>query len=481
MNFPWSLIINIGIISAALLIATFIRTRIRFVQRFLIPNALVAGFILLILYNFVLPKYGLTNEGFGMLVYHLLNISFIAMTLRKGNGKVRKSRGTIFATSVSVLSQYALQAFLGLLVTFLLIKTIFPDLFPAFGFLLPLGFVLGPGQAFAIGSGWEPMGFTGAGTVGLTFAAIGFLWACFGGVFLINYAIQRGWLNKEQIELLNSRRIRSGLMKKGVERPIGSFMSTETEAIDPFTYHIALVMVVYLISYFLLKGLGLLLAFAGPLGVDLATNLWGINFVFSAIVALGFKAFAKGAKFEYTFDNGTLTRISGFSVDLMVTAAIGAISLVVVGKYIVPILILSTIGGVLALISVPWFCSRIFTDHRFQRMLVIFGVSTGTMPTGLALLRVIDPDFETPVARDYMFSSGLTFVFAIPFIMIINLPAYSATHGNPILFWLAVAVAFAYLLFVLVSYFLISKRRGIRKPKEIWLRGQDMETDSDIA
>ena len=34
----------------------------------------------------------------------------------------------------------------------------------------------------------------GAGDVGLTFAAMGFIWACFGGVFLINLGIRKGWL-----------------------------------------------------------------------------------------------------------------------------------------------------------------------------------------------------------------------------------------------------------------------------------------------
>ncbi len=33
-----------------------------------------------------------------------------------------------------------------------------------------------------IGKGWEELGFAGAGSLGLTFAALGFLWACFGGV-----------------------------------------------------------------------------------------------------------------------------------------------------------------------------------------------------------------------------------------------------------------------------------------------------------
>ncbi len=468
MNFSWGLILDLGIISMALLLSTFIRSRVFFFQKYLIPNALTAGFILLLLYNFVFPILDLSSDRFGEMVYHLLNISFIAMTLRRIPEKEKQGDSAIFATSISVLSQYALQALLGLLVTFLFMSTIFPNLFPAFGFLLPLGFVLGPGQAFAIGNGWELMGFAGAGTVGLTFAAVGFLWACFGGVFLINYGIRRGWVNREQIEILRSKDVRTGLFQKHEKKPIGSRLSTETEAIDSLTFHLGLVFFTYLLSYLLLRGLTALLSLIGPLGYELAVNLWGINFVFSAVVAMLVRFVAQKLDVDYTFDNHTLSRLSGLSVDVMVTAAVGAISLVIVGQYIIQILVLSIIAGSIALILVPWFCSRIYTDHQFHRMLLVYGVSTGTMPTGLALLRVIDPNFETPAASDYMFSTGITFVLAIPFILSINLPAYSVSKDNPQLFWLAVAVSAGYLLFVVISFLIISKRRAVHKASHIW-------------
>jgi ESS family glutamate:Na+ symporter len=152
----------------------------------------------------------------------------------------------------------------------------------------------------------------------------------------------------------------------------------------------------------------------------------------------------------------------------MVAASIGAISLVIVEKYILQIIIMSIFGGIFALWLVPWFCSRIFTDHQFQRMLMIYGVSTGTLPTGLALLRVIDPNFETPVASDYMFSTGITFVLSIPLILSLNLPAYSFTQNNPLLMWLAVAVTFGYLIFVVISFLLISKKRAVAAAHHIW-------------
>ena len=480
MDFSWGLVLDLGIISIALLISTYIRAKIPFFQKFLIPNALTAGFILLLFYNFILPNIQLTTDRFGEMVYHLLNVSFIAMILRKPPEKTNKGSSPIFATSVSVLSQYALQALLGLLVTFIFMSTVFPNLFPSFGFLLPLGFVLGPGQAFSIGSGWEPMGFTGAGTVGLTFAAVGFLWACFGGVFLINYGIRRGWVKKNQIAILQKTDVRTGIYHKNEEKPVGSKLSTETEAIDSLTFHLGLVFFTYLLSYLFLKGLTAILSLAGPLGYELAVNLWGINFVFSAVMAMIVRKASEKIKVDHTFDNKTLSRLSGISVDIMVAAAVGGISLVVVGNYIIQILMLSTIAGTLALIFVPWFCSRIYTDHQFHRMLLVYGVSTGTMPTGLALLRVIDPNFETPVASDYMFSTGITFLLAIPFVLSINLPAYSATQSNPQLFWIAIAVSAAYLLFAITFFFIISKRRAVASASRIWYpRQQELQTQGN--
>ncbi len=468
MNFSWALFIDLGVISAALVLATLIRAKVRFFQRYLIPNALTAGFILLPLYNFVFPQLGISSAGLGELAYHLLSISFVAMALRKAPPGGTRGDKRIFATSVAVLSQYALQAALGLLLTLLFIMTIVPQLYHSFGFLLPLGFVLGPGQAFAIGSGWEVSGIAGAGSVGLTFAALGFIVSCFGGVFLINYGIKRGWLERRYVDVLNEQGVKSGVYARDAARPVGSNLTTETEAIDSMTFNTAIVLLVYFAAYLFLQTVTAALSLIGPLGQELAVNLWGISFIFASLIGLLFKAIFFGLKIEYILDNATLNRISGLSVDIMVTSAIAAISLVVVSRLIVPILVLSAVGTVLAGLTVPWICSRIFRDHQFHRMLIVFGVSTGTLSTGLALLRVIDPDFETPVASDYAYASGITFVLAIPFILSINLPVRAYITGNMFFFWLAVAVSCGYLLFVAISYILLSKHRAFAKPTKVW-------------
>ncbi|NQV16734.1 sodium:glutamate symporter [bacterium] len=468
MNFPWNMFLDLGVISIALLLATWLRARVLFFQKYLIPNALTAGFILLPFYNFVAPFLGMSEIGLGAIVYHLLSISFISMSLRKPAYTKRKGDKSVFGTSVSIISQYSLQSLIGLLLTFMFMSTIMKTLFPAFGFFMPLGFALGPGQAYAIGEGWVDMGFKGAPDVGLTFAAVGYMWASFGGVILINMGIRRGWLGQAQIEKIKAKRFRSGVLGRDDDLQVGSRLTTESEAIDSASYNLAVVLMVYLFTFLLLKGLGLALSFAGNLGNDLAVNLWGISFVFAAMVALIVKTVMIKLKLEHTLDNGSLTRIAGNSVDIMVAAAVGAISLTVVMQYWLPILVISSIGGFVTFVSVIWISSRIFVDYQFHRALIIYGACTGTMPTGLALLRVVDPDFETPVATDYMYSAAVTFFLVIPFILAINLPAYSVSKDNPLLFWAAVGVALAYLLFVIISHRIISGKRAFGQLGKLW-------------
>ncbi len=468
MDFSWKIAIDAGVISCALLLATFLRTKLRFLQRFMVPNSLTAGFILLPVYNYLMPALGYTQHRLGDLVYHLLSISFIAMTLRAKPPAAKRSRdGSVWAMSTIILAQYALQAGFGLLATWALFSTIAPGLNPAFGLTLPLGYAMGPGQAYAIGKTWEPMGFEGAGTVGLTMAALGYLWACLVGVGLVNYGIRKGYLRST--EAYGDRAMRTGILTPGADRPICARGTTDLEAIDPLSFHAAAVAFTYLLSFLLLTGLGALLGLAGKAGRDLATNLWGMNFIFSALTAIVVRKVMDVLRIGYVLDNDALSRISGFSVDFMVTGALAAISLVFVGRYWLPIVAVGTLGGILTTVSIPWLCSRAFKDHRYERMVMLYGVSTGTLSTGLALLRIVDPEFKTKVSSDYMLSAGLTFALAIPFILAINLPATAGQTGSLGPFWAMIGIAGAYLAYCLAAFILVAGKRAVRKPLAVWL------------
>ncbi len=467
MSFNWNFYIHAGIIAIGLIIATFLRSRIRFLQRYLIPNSIVAGFILLPLYNFVFPRMGFTQEYLGEIAYHLLSMSFIALTLRKttrssGAGRNRQAQAVI------VLNQYGVQAFLGIVLTFIFMNTIMPDLFHSFGFLFPLGFALGPGQAFAIGEGWRVFGIEDAGTVGLTFAALGFIMASFGGIFLIHYGIRHHWISPDYMRKIKRSDVQTGIFSRSSRLSPGSYQTTQTEAIDSLTANMMFVLFTYLMSYLFLKGMGWLLAFAGPMGTELATNLWGISFIFAALMGLLIRHIMNRLKVDHILDNAMLSRVSGISVDFMVTSSIAAISLVVAVRYLLPIVITAVVGTAIILTVIPWMGSRVFSDNRFLRTIIIYGACTGTLTTGLALLRVLDPEFETPVASDYSYASGITFVAAIPFILAINFPAKAYQTGDMRWFLAGLGVAAGYIVVTTAWYMILARKKAFARGSQIW-------------
>jgi ESS family glutamate:Na+ symporter len=173
-------------------------------------------------------------------------------------------------------------------------------------------------------------------------------------------------------------------------------------------------------------------------------------------------------KVDHVLDNATLSRVSGISVDFMVTSSIAAISLVVAVKYLVPIAITAIVGTVIILAIIPWMGSRVFSDHRFLRTIIIFGACTGTLTTGLALLRVLDPEFETPVASDYSYASGITFVAAIPFILAINFPAKAYQTGDMRWFLAGLGVSLGYIVVTMIWYMLLARKKAFVRGTQLW-------------
>ncbi len=474
MNFHWDVFINLGIISVALLIATFIRSKVKFFQRYLIPNALTAGFILLPPYNYVFPLIGFQTGSLKDIAYHFLGMSFVVLTLRHTQKKSKENDGAL-PMAVAIIYQYAIQLVVGLLLTLLMIYTFRPELFHSFGVFMPLGFVLGPGQAMSIGANWgELMAIEGLSSVGLTFAAIGFVICCFGGIYLINFAKRNNWITKEDLEYMGKEGTRRGIFSRTrKDLPVGSYLTSESEAIDTLSLHTGLVLFTYFLSYLLLLGLTKLLSFGGDSGVQLGDSLWGISFIFAAFTGMLMRRILIAVKADHVINNMAMNRVSGFLVDYMVAAAIAAISIAVVASYWLPILIVSIVGGAISTWAVILIGSRLFKTHRFFRTLMIFGVSTGTLSTALALIRVVDPDFETPVVEDYTYGAGIVFIFAIPLILFMAWPVKTFLTGEWIWFWMFFGLSVLYLIACTIYFVIKLPRHAFRDKRQVWFKKKD--------
>jgi len=486
----WDIVVELSILCAFLLFGSFLRARVKFFQNFLVPVALIGGFMAMLSNESFLGKLtGMLARNFsfaslegifihfdvdrlGIYVYHLLSVTFIAMAFRGRGGA--KGRDAV-AMGIGSSTLYALQGFISIGLGLLLMYTFFPGLFPTFGALAPLGFGQGPGLTYSIAHGWEEsFNFAHAGNLGLTMAALGYFWACFLGVPIVNIGIRKGWcaLVKDKSHL--STDVYKGIFSRESTRPEAGRLTTSSEAVESFAFHGALIGMMFLITYLLMKVVVTLLLKIGAAGF--VSTLEGFYFIFATLLTLLVRKIMQMVKLDHIIDDGIMSRIAGFSVDFLVVAAIAAISLDVVMQFITPILITSLAVGLITLFFCFWYAKRSFTSYHFERAIAIYGMLTGTINTGLILLRMVDPEYKTPVAQDLVFTSAISLPLCFPLLLFINWPLKGVEvtgdtwmTSDPSFYWqtlFAIGIMYVILLIVYRATGLIRLKRPWRK---LWL------------
>ena len=395
--FPFDEAVALGSIGILLLIGIALRARVKFFQRFFVPACIIGGLLGLILREVhILP---LSVPILENITYHIFNLTFISLGLTKGAKKntydMRKGFRDIVVMGILIVSVAALQFIIGGGLTYLF-NIIGYRLNPSFGFLVTMGFEEGPGQALSIGKSWEGFGFVNASTIGLSFAAIGFLFAIFIGVPLVSWAIRKGYTSSSSEKV--SIAFEKGLYPEEMQRESAGVLTTHSSAIDSLSFHLSLVGLVYVLTYFFVKGL----AYIAP--SDLAEMYWGFFFIWGLLIAYIVRWIIEKIGVGYVLNIEMQERITGFGIDFLVVAAITAISLTVVWEYMVPIIVISAVTGVLTLLWIFYFGSKLWREYTFERISGLYGMETGTLATGLILVRVADPRFKTPAAVDLALS-----------------------------------------------------------------------------
>ena len=132
----WNGIIQLGYIAAAILLCNRLRNRVEFIRRAMMPVAVMAGFLLMLLKNFGLLN--IDNNFMEFLTYHGIAIGFIAMSLRTVDKAANKDERSALKSGMIIVSTYMVQAVTGLAITISLGYTIMPNLFKAAGILLQI-------------------------------------------------------------------------------------------------------------------------------------------------------------------------------------------------------------------------------------------------------------------------------------------------------------------------------------------------------
>ena len=419
--------LTIGLAAIMLVIGMILRAKIGFLRNILVPCCVIGGVIGMIVMNTGVIK-DVTAGDFNGIVSQMFLISFMCVGLTGSEEKRSKDFGKNLVKGGLVITGvwgavYCFQAVAGYLVmgTFSSSYGIAPE----YGLLCPFGFAQGPGQANTFGTTVESYGYADAASVALTFAVTGFLIAFLIGVPMAKIGIAKGMArNLSKIDPIIAR----GYFKKEEEAPSMGRMTCFNGSIDSLTFHIALIGITYFVTHYLTQ----FIIYVCP--ESWTSTLMGFEYAIGMLTGMGIRMLMKALKVDFVKDDHTMRRLTGLSTDLLVICAFMAVQFSIVQKWIVPILVVCLVNTILTLGITVFFCQRCKCDYEFERSLFIWGMSTGTVPSGISLVRMADPDLKTTIPLE----TGIIQIgFFLPALMaasILSLAAGTQIFGNGLLF-----------------------------------------------
>ncbi len=463
-------------------VAKILKTWIPGLNRVVIPTALLAGILGLIFSMVLTPllSASLWNEsnrfffstylGEGdvqmpynsiynidllqSIVYHGLAIGFLALALKRDYGDQKKAKKKIWSTGMLITSTYALQAALGMLLVFL----IFQDRFIGSGMLVALGFGQGPGLASSIGRMWNTQlgGGTNGITLGAAYATIGFLFGGISGVLAINVIAKRkGFTKPKQYD-------EPGFDKKTVEIDTVKQISM----LDGLTTSAIMIAIIYGLTWLTLVLFQWLFGFLGSAG-DMAFGiLKGFNFIVAILYALVYNQILKalekrGKQVRFLTNNYMLSNIASTAFNIMITAGVMMITLEFLSEYGWQLILTSLLAGFGTMAYLSFMTRKVYVNHKDEYFIGLFGMLTGVASTGLALLKGVDPELETPVAEELVLGSGTAISMALPLFAILFIPTFTQNSPNPALWtWIAFFGVILYVA-VMVTILLIRGKRQV--------------------
>ena len=440
----WNWLVQFCILATALLIGNILRTKIPFLRKSLIPSALIGGLLLLVFKAIPGCKDLINKPVMEIVTYHALGLGFVALALKNNKIESKSTPMKVIETGALTASTYVIQGIVGLIISILFFY-FGKKLFYAAGLLLPMGYGQGPGQALNFGkifTGWaakQGIDFPGA-DFGLSIAATGFIVGSIVGVIYMNILRRKGVLSRQKIVEAQMNKL---------EDYEGKGEIPDAESIDKLSVQICMVLFVYFLVFLFtnwIQGMEL-----GDFGTNtLKPMLWGFNFLIGTLFGILFKWLlgrfkkAKLMSREY-INNYMLNRISGFCFDIMIVAGTAAINFNEFGKFVLPFILIVTLGAFVTFVNVLWISKHLYPDYKYEGFFSMFGMLTGTASNGMILLREIDPKFETPAANNLVLQTLSAIVLGFPVLLLVgyapqSLKATWITLGVLVVFWIALTV-----------------------------------------
>lgn len=321
----------------------------------------------------------------------------------------------------------------------------FRELPSMFAGVLPVGFEGGHGTAAGLAETFAQHDWPEGKDFAMASATFGITSAIIVGMILINWAIRNGFCKTVKSRTKDGPGDLTGAIAPK-RRPIAGRLTVSSDVIESLSLHIVLVGAAVGLGYLAKQGLISIESHVGYLAEHKFLSsfpLFPLCMLGGLVVQILEQRFDK-----YQLINlGLIRRIQNSSLDFLVVAAIATIKLDLILAGLVPLLLLVAAGIAWNVFCVMWLARRVLPDAWFERAIAEMGQSMGVTATGLLLLRVVDPNYETPAADAFackqlvhepFMGGGLWTGAAIPLIAIYGAPMVLLISTVALTFWLVV-------------------------------------------
>ena len=406
-----NLLSYMGLAACLLFVGMFLRAKVPAFRKLLLPASVIGGFVGLLLGPQVLGdsavlKFSADCVSTWSLIPGVLILPiFASVPLGNGMHEKPKEKGEFKRNLPKVLASFGchssvayLQAAAAFGVAYICIK-FFPEigLYKNFGYEVAAGFAGGHGTAGSIGAllqqfnvaHWEV-----AQGVAVTFATIGLVGGMIGGIILINYYCRKGQTRMLDKPADMPATTVFGFTKNVGEHPSMGRETTNGSSIEVITVHLGIILIDCLISY---KALALAKQYSIPGLSVIPVWFYGLGFMYLINFIL------RKLKLDWMIDKKVKGRIVGAISDFAIVCAVASMNVKAVAAYIVPILICSVLAFALTFagcFSMHKFCFG-KNDYYVERAVMSWGVNTGVMINGMMLLKICDPNYESPTLQDF--------------------------------------------------------------------------------
>lgn len=428
----WTVFTDVSLMGALLILGQLMRAKIKIFQKLLIPPSLIAGFLALAFgpSGMNIIKF---SDSLGTYASVLIVVVFAAMPIGDKPGKQAMSGKALGGMFINVTGIAVLQYAVGMLVS-LYVLNLFYDLNPGFGLMMATGFYGGHGTAAAVGQAYLEYGWEEASALGYTTATVGIVGGILFGIIIINWGARRGYTSYVSSPKDLPVAMRTGLVPPEEQKPI-AVGTVSTICMDPFAFHLGLVLIASL---------------AGDYAAKILKPIIGVSIpAFCTALLFGFLLngiLNKTGACKYV-DRNTVSRVSSTATDFLMVSGIGSLQLGVVFKYAVPLIVVCVVGF---LVNWLWFLlvgRYSSAKDWFERNMMVWGHACGVAATGVMLQRIVDPDLKSRGIED----SGIADLINRPLIIGLQIlpPLIMATMpvGGPhIVAWSCLGITIAMLV-----------------------------------